>query len=360
MNIITPDKLKAGDEIRIVALARSLSVVDSEIIDRAKHNLEGLGLKVTFGENAFSTGPLNSPDVNPRLDDLHAAFRDKNVKCIMAAIGGFNSNQLLDYIDWELIRDNPKAFCGFSDITVLNNAIFAKTGLQTYSSPNFYCFGLPPECDYSLEYFKKATFDDGCEIQPSNIYYDYPWEYKFDGRDTKPNRGPQICNQGEAEGTVIGGNMCSLNLLNGTQYFPKIDGDIILMIEDDHFDSIPQAFDRNLQSIIQQPYFKQVKGILIGRFQDETGFNDDTLRNIINGKPELANIPVIHNLDFGHTDPKFTHVIGGRVSIKSTSILVTSNNGEVSQKATFEMRMVKRDFSKSKKTLSIALNKSSL
>ena len=78
------------------------------------------------------------------------------MKCVLAAIGGFNSNQLLGKIDWQIIKDNPKIFGGFSDITVLNHAILAKTGLVTYAMPNFYCFGLPPEANYSLEYFRRC------------------------------------------------------------------------------------------------------------------------------------------------------------------------------------------------------------
>ena len=90
-----------------------------------------------------------------RVEDLNEAFRDENVKAILTVIGGFNSNQLLDYIDYEAIKNNPKIFCGFSDITALSNAIYAKTGVVTYSGPHYSSFGMLKGFEYSLEYFKK-------------------------------------------------------------------------------------------------------------------------------------------------------------------------------------------------------------
>ena len=89
---------------------------------------------------------------------------------------------------------------------------------------------------------------------------------------------------GSAEGIMIGGNLCSLNLLNGTEYFPKIEGDIILCIEDDSYDSIPETVERNIQSLMHQPFFRQVKAILVGRFQGESRATDDMISDIILSK----------------------------------------------------------------------------
>lgn len=106
-----------------------------------------------------------------------------------------------------------------------------------------------------------------------------------------------------------------MNLLNGTEYFPRIEGDIILCLEDDSYDSIPETFERNLQSLVQQPYFRQVKAILFGRFQRESIAANDSLAAIISSKKIGSNIPIVSNLDFGHTDPKFSYKIGGRASV---------------------------------------------
>lgn len=314
-----PDKLKSGDEVRVVAPARSASDIDERVLERAKVALESLGLKVTFSKNAFSRNQRGCPTDDEKVEDLHAAFMDENVKCILAVIGGFNSNQLLGKIDWQIIKDNPKVFGGFSDITVLNHAILAKTGLVTYAMPNFYCFGLLPEANYSLEYFRRCLFADNPAefiVQQSEIFYDFPWNYdEASPRQALENNGPRVVQGGSAKGTMIGGNLCSLNLLNGTGYFPKVTGDIILCIEDDSYDSIPETVERNIQSLMQQPFFRQVKAILVGRFQGESRATDDMISDIILSKKIDPTIPVVVNLDFGHTDPKFTYPVGGRCQI---------------------------------------------
>ena len=311
-----PDKLKPGDEVRIVAPARSASDIDERVLDRAKAALESLGLKVTFSKNAFSRNQRGCPTDDEKVEDLHAAFMDENVKCILAAIGGFNSNQMLGKINWQIIKDNPKVFGGFSDITVLNHAILAKTGLVTYAMPNFYCFGLPPENSYSLEYFQRCLFADQpaeLVVQQSETFYDLPWNYdETSPRQALENDGSRVVQSGSAEGVMIGGNLCSLNLLNGTEYFPKIEGDVILCIEDDSYDSITETFERHVQALMQQPFFRQVKAILVGRFQGESRATDDMISDIILSKNIDSKIPVIVNLDFGHTDPKFTYPVGGK------------------------------------------------
>jgi len=120
-----PNKLKSGDEIRVIAPSRSMSMIGEECKKIATERLESLGLKVTFGKyvNEADEDYLVAP-AKHRAEDLNEAFADKNVKAILTVIGGFNSNQILDCIDYEMIKQNPKIFCGFSDITVLSNAIY--------------------------------------------------------------------------------------------------------------------------------------------------------------------------------------------------------------------------------------------
>lgn len=314
-----PEKLQSGDEVRVIAPARPASDIDERVLDRAKAALESLGLKVTFSKNAFSQSQRGCSTDDEKVEDLREAFMDDSVKCVLAAIGGFNSNQMLGKINWQIIKDNPKVFGGFSDITVLNHAILAKTGLVTYVMPNFYCFGLPPEANYSLEYFRRCLFaDQPAEfvVQQSEIFYDLPWNYdEASPRQALKNSGPRVVQSGLAEGVMIGGNLCSLNLLNGTKYFPKVEGDIILCIEDDSYDSIPETFERHVQALMQQPFFRQVKAILVGRFQGESRATDDMISDIILSKNIDSKIPVIFNLDFGHTDPKFTYPVGGKCEV---------------------------------------------
>ncbi len=141
MNKIYPGKLKQGDEVRVVAPSRSLSIIGKEVQEIANKRFEELGLKLTFGKHVKEIDEFNSSSIQSRVEDLHEAFSDNNVKAVITVIGGFNSNQLLKYIDWNLIKDNPKIFLGYSDITALNNSIFSKTGLVTYSGPHYSTFG---------------------------------------------------------------------------------------------------------------------------------------------------------------------------------------------------------------------------
>ncbi|MBI5356646.1 LD-carboxypeptidase [Candidatus Collierbacteria bacterium] len=103
-----PRKLKAGDEVRIIAPSRSLSIITKRSREIADKRFADLGLKLSFGKHVEEIDDFASTSIQSRIEDLHQAFGDKNVKAIITVIGGFNSNQLLKYIDWDLIKDNPK------------------------------------------------------------------------------------------------------------------------------------------------------------------------------------------------------------------------------------------------------------
>jgi muramoyltetrapeptide carboxypeptidase len=113
MPTITPEKLKYGDEVRIITPARSLGMpwITPDFIKNATIQLESMGLRVTFGEHVYDINSYDSTRIEDRIADIHAAFMDTDVKMVLAGIGGFNSNQLLRYIDYDLIRKNPKILC---------------------------------------------------------------------------------------------------------------------------------------------------------------------------------------------------------------------------------------------------------
>lgn len=314
MNIIFPEKLKPGDEVRVIAPARSLAIISKENREIANKRIEELGLKLTFSKHIEEMDDFGSSSIKSRIEGLHEAFADKNVKAVFTVIGGFNSNQLLKYIDWDLIKKNPKIISGYSDITALNNAFFAKTGLVTYSAPQYSTFAQKLYFDYTLDYFKKCLMlDTPFEIKPSESWSDDHWYKDQDNRKLIPNEGWLTINEGEAEGIILGANLCTFNLLQGTEYMPNLK-DSVLFLEDD-YTSKAYDFDRNLQSLIHLPDFSGVKGIVIGRFQKESEMTNSLLAHIIKMKSELNNIPVIANVDFGHTSPIISFPIGGTVRI---------------------------------------------
>ncbi|MBI3366221.1 LD-carboxypeptidase [Candidatus Roizmanbacteria bacterium] len=265
--MIIPSKLQKGDIARVIAPARSLSLPwIQKVKDNAIQRFEEIGLQLTFGRHVSEIDEFSSSSIESRIEDLHEAFGDPKVKLVITVIGGFNSNQLLRYINYNLIQKNPKILCGYSDITALANTIYSKTGLVTYSGPHFFNFGDKKSFNYTKEYFLKCFFQDSPYIlNSSQKWSDDLWADNQEERTFYNNPGYLIINEGEAEGTIIGGNLCTLNLLRGTEYMPKLNNSI-LFIEDD-YESLPHTFDRDLQSFIHQYDFIKVKGIVIGRFQ---------------------------------------------------------------------------------------------
>ncbi|WP_053376104.1 S66 family peptidase [Paenibacillus sp. FJAT-27812] len=310
------DILKPGDEIRIISPSQSLSLIAPEHIELAKLQLEQLGFVVTFSKNSSESDAFISSSIPSRIEDLHEAFLDPSAKGILTTIGGYNCNQLLDYIDYSIIAANPKRLCGYSDITALSNAIYAKTGLISYSGPHFSTFAMKHGNAYTIEYFQRImNGSQAIAVQPTELWSDDAWYLDQEQRIFDRNDGPYVINSGQAEGKIIGGNLGTFNLLQGTSYMPSLEGSI-LFLEDD-YESVPVAFDRYLQSLIHQPGFDQVKGIVIGRFQKASNMTRELMTLIIASKKELAHIPVIADADFGHTSPMITFPIGGLAIINA-------------------------------------------
>lgn len=310
-------KLMRGDHIAVIAPARSLRIIRDDSQKAAILALERLGLEIEYGKHIRESDEFSSSSIKSRIEDINWAFSDRKVKGILTVIGGFNSNQLLKHLDYKLIKENPKVLCGYSDITALANAIYAKTGLITYSGPNFSTFGMKLGSEFTKEYFKKCLMSSKpFEVKAAKEWSDDQWYRDQQNRRFIKNEGCYAINQGQAQGTVIGGNLCTLNLLQGTQYMPSMKNSI-LFIEDDE-DTRPHTFDRDLQSLIHQPGFEAVKGLVIGRFQKASGMTEQLLEKIIRTKKELDDIPVIAGADFGHTSPQITFPIGGTAKVTAT------------------------------------------
>ena len=313
-----PEKLKRGDEIRIIAPSRSASILSEEGVQLAKERLENLGFTVSFGKHVFDKDLQNSTSIQQRVEDLHNAFRDENVKGVLTVIGGFNSNELLPYIDYELIKENPKVFCGYSDITAIGTAILTQTGMVTYSGPHFSSFQMKKAQEYQTQYFTKCLMQDApFELKPSKQWSDDAWYLDQENRIFEETVW-KTYSAGVSSGTLWGGNLCTLNLLQGTQYMPSIE-ETILFVEDDEM-TIPETFARDLTSLLQNA--KSIKGLVIGRFQRASKMSEEQLLFILDKHPLLKEIPVLYDVDFGHTQPMFTFPIGGEVQIDASKGLL--------------------------------------
>lgn len=309
-----PDKLKQGDEVRVIAPSRSLKILSDEGVSLAIQRLEALGLKVTFGKHVETCDLQHSSPIAERVSDLHEAFADQKVKGILTVIGGFNSNELLPYLDYELIKANPKILCGYSDITALANAITAKCDFVTYSGPHFSSFQMTELQSYQSTNFKQSFFqEEPFDLVASSYWSDDKWFLNQDKR-VYHKTSWKVYNHGSALGTLFGGNLCTLNLLQGTDFMPDVRRSI-LFVEDDEL-TIPETFARDLASLLQVT--EDLKGLLIGRFQETSEMTEEQLHFILDKHPILKTIPVYYDLDFGHTQPMMTLPIGGMISLNTS------------------------------------------
>ncbi len=321
MATIYPEALKAGDEVRVIAPARSLALIGQDCRQLATARLsEELGLKVSFGKYVEEKDAYGSSSVAHRVEDLHAAFADKKVKAVLTVIGGFNSEELLGNIDWGLIKRNPKIFCGFSDITALSNAIYAKTGLVAFSGPHYSSFGMKKGFDYTLEQFKKALMGTHrTQVLPSANWSDDAWYIDQEKRAFVANEGLKVWKQGKAKGPIVGGNLSTLILL-GREYMPKLEGAVLFVEECNDSDLDKVLFMRNFGALTRTTGFEKIKGIVFGRFQKGTHWTDEDFRELFARRPELSerDIPMVTGADFGHTTPCFTFGVGGTAELDAT------------------------------------------
>ncbi|MDH2426847.1 LD-carboxypeptidase [Sphaerisporangium sp. TRM90804] len=319
MDVIFPRKLREGDVVRVVTPAASRAMVmEHDHTGVIEARFDQLGLTLTYGDHIDERDAFDSSSVASRVADLHDAFADPSVAAILTVIGGYNCNELLPFLDWELIRANPKILCGYSDITALQNAVLARTGLVTYSGPHWSTFGMRDHFEPTLGWFSSVVFGTApVSLTPATHWTDDPWFLDQDRREPIVNDGWWPIRPGTAEGRVVGGNLCTLNLLQGTPYMPSLDG-ALLIVEDD-FESSPATFARDLTSLLQLPDAAGVRGLAVGRFQRASHMTRPLLEQIIETQPSLNGVPVLANIDVGHTQPSATFPIGGHARLTVTA-----------------------------------------
>ncbi|HFR3749878.1 S66 family peptidase [Streptococcus suis] len=312
-------KLKKGDHIRVVSPSSSIERIGGfEANLAAKEKLEDLGFKLSFSEHYFENDIFDSAPIASRVADLEAAFADKTVDAILTTIGGFNCNELLPYLDFDLIARHPKIFCGYSDTTALLNAIYAKTGLQTYMGPAYSSFKMVQAQEYQTEAWLKAVTQDSYELTPSSEWSSDAWYLPDAPRTFYPTEW-KVYNPGRASGIAIGGNISTLNLLTGSEFTPRPDNYILFLEEAEDDDYLIIA--RHLTALLQA--YPNPQALVFGRFPKETKMTEEILLAILDKHPILKTIPVLYDLDFAHTQPLFTIRIGGHVELDAEAFSIT-------------------------------------
>ena len=293
--MILPNKLKVGDTIGVVAPSNPIINENIEEINIAKKIIESKGFKVKYSKNLFSNTNKYSATAKEKADDINEMFSDKNVKMIWCAKGGQNSNSVLDYIDYENIKNNPKIICGYSDITSLTNAIYYKTGLVTFSSTNFKTIATD-ETDYSLNEVIKRFEKGNLELG-----------------QTQDNE--TTIKEGIAEGVLIGGNLSLIYGLTCGKYALDFK-DKILFLEELGFESEPSLVSNHLYYMKQNGVFDKIKGLWLGNYEHET---EIPLEKIVQDVLENdVKVPIIKCNYFGHTEKKTVIPIGTIARIDTT------------------------------------------
>ncbi len=311
-------KLKKGDHIRVISPSLSIQAIGGFNANvSAKEKLEELGFNVSFSSNYFEHDLFDSASIASRVEDLHEAFLDPSIDAVLATIGGFNCNELLPYLNYDLIAQNPKIFCGYSDTTALLNAIYTKTGMQTYMGPSYSSFKMKESQEYQSQSWLKAVTQDDYDLVPSKEWSSDPWYDPTKPRHFMPTEW-KVYKAGSASGTIIGGNLSTFGLLRGTPYAPQEENYILFMEEAEEDDYI--EFARHLAALLQA--YPNPQAVIIGRFPKECEMTEEILLAILDKHPLLRTIPVLYDVDFAHTQPLFTITIGAQATLDTNEMVI--------------------------------------
>ena len=324
--IVKPPRLRLGDTIGIVSPSWGGAGEYPHRVERGVKHLESLGFTVKIAPHALNQRGFVSDTVENRVSDLHEMFADPSVRAIVAAIGGNHSCHLLPRLDFELIRAHPTILMGFSDITVLNVAIWAKTGLVTFNGPAL----LTDFAEYPrmFEYTERSFLNTLGQpepvgvIEPSRFWTEefLSWSQKKDierARHLEPSEGPVWLRQGFAEGALIGGCIESLEHLRGTAFWPDF-GDAILFLETSEAKPTPETVDAMLMDYQNMGVLDQIRGLLFGRPMRYSPSEKQDLYQVLLDRTSAHEFPIVAELDFGHTAPQFVLPIGCRARVDAT------------------------------------------
>ena len=295
-SLIKPPRLREGDTVGV--LNPSGPTFHEKDLKEVEKRLARLGLKVVFGKHVLSRyGYLAGTD-EERASDFNDMLNDLSVKAVFATRGGWGSNRILPLIDYEAIRRHPKILMGFSDITSLLLAIYAKTGMITFYGP----VGTSKWGGFTTGWVKKILFD-GEQPTMSNPMT------KLDGRPTDVHRIKTITS-GKAEGRLVGGNLTVISSMLGTGYLPDWRGKLLFLEE---IDEKIYRIDRMLTHLKLSGVLEKVSGIIIGKCVNCVPSKTTlslTLEEIFSDHLRPFGIPVYSGAMIGHIDRIFTLPIG--------------------------------------------------
>ncbi len=321
------ERLRPGDTIAIVSPSSGAAGGFPHRVEQAIQHIHRLGFQARLAPHALNRRGHVSGTPQERAEDINRMFADPQVKMVLAAIGGDHSCQLLPYLDFDLIASHPKIFMGFSDITVLNVALYQRTGLVTFNGPALMTdFAEYPHMQpYTEEYFLKAV----ASPEPVGAILPAPtwtedlayWPHSKEeerARVMLPSPGWLCLRPGTARGRLVGGCIESLQHLRGTPFWPEW-SDTILFFETSEDKPTPETLDGILADYENMGVLSQIKGMLAGRpmrYSDEEKLQ---LHEVILERTHAYDFPIIAEMDFGHTSPQLTLPIGCQARMDGVS-----------------------------------------
>jgi muramoyltetrapeptide carboxypeptidase LdcA involved in peptidoglycan recycling len=319
--LIKPKHLSPGDRVAIISPSWGGPSALPTHYALGRRTLEDLlGLEVVEMPNALAHPDWLAQHPEERAEDLHAAFADPSVQAVIASIGGEDSILMMPYLDLRVIAKNPKVFLGFSDLTTIHFACM-KAGFASFYGPNV----LPSLAardvpfDYALTALKRTLFDTGPagRLDPNSAgWTGQLFEYVAQGAENAhgllhPSTGPRMLQgHGTVRGPLIGGCAEVLEMLKGTSWWPPLDSwRGAIMFYEAYAAPSPAYVTAWLRNFAAQGILQVLSGIIVGRpgeiKPEQHAEHDAAIRHVLkeNG---LAELPVMTNMDFGHTDPVFT------------------------------------------------------
>ena len=292
-----PQAIKRGDTIGVVAPSNPIVGKNIEELNKAKEIVEKDGFKVVFSKNIFSNTNGYTATAKEKAEDINEMFRNQDVKMIWCAKGGNNSNSVFEYLDYELIKKNPKIICGYSDITSLTNMIHEKTGLVTFSGTNFKTIATD-ETDYSYKEAINRFVNGSIEIG-------------------KEKTGYKTIKEGTAEGELVGGNLFLTRGMVCGKYSISFK-DKILFLEELGIETEPAVINNFLYYMKQNGVFDEIKGLWLGNYEHESNIRLEEIVQEVLG--DEYSFPIIKSNNFGHCETKTVIPIGTRARIDTNEI----------------------------------------
>ena len=291
--MIIPPRLQPGDTIGIVTASTPLSQAPSpDPVADLKHGmalLNELGFEVILSQHALGDDGYSAASPEERANDINALFTDGRIKAIITSHGGWTANSCLPYIDWSELRRNPKIFMGFSDITILLNAIFAKTGVVTFHGHTaIFYLGLNP-----TSYDRQAILDRLVDGRLGAIRKNSEWR--------------TIRGQALVEGRLFGGHVGQLSRLIGTPYMPDLQ-EAILFLEINGY--VPADLYATFHQWKQVGLFDRIRGVLVGYNAGAPEAEGDQLERILARVTGEYDFPILKCDDFGHDCPNTVLPVG--------------------------------------------------